>query len=78
MDLRIRSNRELFRQLAYASSVIENCRTNIVRVDIDDGEGAFASIKIDRMITNLEIMKKYIEKEAALWRHLQAANGSDD
>ena len=78
MDLRIRSGRELVAQLSHANSVVENCRKSIVRTEVDDGEGIFASMHIDRMISNLEIMKRYLQKEAVLWAHLKAANKTDD
>lgn len=77
MDLRIRNNRELVTQLSYANSVIEICRTSIVRIDFDDWESGSASIQIDRMITNLETIKKYLDKEEALWRNLNAANKTE-
>lgn len=74
MDHRIRTSRELAIQLAHAKSIISVCRQNIVRLDVEDEDFLFVSLRIARMISDLEAMKKYTQKQAALWEELKVAN----
>lgn len=76
MDQRIRNSRELAAQLAHAKSIISNCRQSFVRLDIEDGDYLFINLRIARMISDLEIMKKKIVKDASVLNELQAVNDS--
>lgn len=76
MDQRIRNSRELAAQLAHAKSIISNCRQSFVRLDIEDGDYLFITLRIARMISDLEIMKKKIVKDASVLNELQAVNDS--
>ena len=76
MDERIRSSRELAVQLAHAKSIISICRQSFVRLEIEDEDYLFVTFRISRMISDLEIMRKKIEKDFSLLSELKAVNES--
>ncbi|TNH37623.1 hypothetical protein [Paracoccus haeundaensis] len=78
MDLEIGSVRELNVQLAHANSVIDTCRKSIHRLNIGDDAVSYALTRVDMAICNLEIIREHLEKDAALWAHLRAANIIND